>query len=258
MMEFTFDLISDLNIIDQLDWDNQPTSLFCVVAGNISVDRTILLDTLTHLSTHYKQVFYIDGPLDHHWQMADIYASYDNLIDSIKDIKNVVYCHNMICVINETAIISANGWWSFDWDDSFDDEQIQQHFAYTWHHHNMMNFLHYSLSDARYLRAGIEKLQAHEDINEIIVVTNTVPHKKLIEHDTKYSDNVAVNFLGNSMITDCLESDHLGKVSTWCFGNYPHAIDTEIDGVRYVSNPRGLQDQPWTKAVYYPLVIKSP
>ena len=75
MSQLGFDLINDLNIIYDLDWEGQPTSLSCVVAGNISQDRNVLLETLKHLSQCYKTVFYIDGHLDHRGQLMDISGS---------------------------------------------------------------------------------------------------------------------------------------------------------------------------------------
>ena len=45
-MQFSFDLISDLHVEtwDQFDWTHQPTSPYCVVAGDVSQDRKLLAD----------------------------------------------------------------------------------------------------------------------------------------------------------------------------------------------------------------------
>ncbi len=48
-MEFSFDLISDLNIIHSLNWSGQPTSLLCVVAGNLAQVRSVLFESLKNV-----------------------------------------------------------------------------------------------------------------------------------------------------------------------------------------------------------------
>jgi HD superfamily phosphodiesterase len=65
-MDITFDIISDLNLSeeDKFVWEDKVTSLFCIVAGNISHDIKIVQKTLTYLSTLYQGVFYIDGALE--------------------------------------------------------------------------------------------------------------------------------------------------------------------------------------------------
>ena len=50
-MKFAFDLISDLHVEtwDFFDWTGQPTSPYCVVAGDVARDRTQVIDVLTPL-----------------------------------------------------------------------------------------------------------------------------------------------------------------------------------------------------------------
>ena len=54
-MQFSFDLISDISQVSETAWDNQPSSLYCVVAGNISPDRTVLKHTLEKIATYDKR-----------------------------------------------------------------------------------------------------------------------------------------------------------------------------------------------------------
>jgi len=59
-MIFGFDVISDLNLSenDNFDWEGKPTSLYCVLAGNISSDLTVLYKTVNIL-VNYTRVFSI-------------------------------------------------------------------------------------------------------------------------------------------------------------------------------------------------------
>jgi len=62
-----FDLISDLNLSseDDFNWEDKATSLYCVVAGNISSDMGVLLNTLKYLTNFYQGIFYVPGALEY-------------------------------------------------------------------------------------------------------------------------------------------------------------------------------------------------
>ena len=65
-MIYAYDIISDLNLTEEsvFDWEGKPTSLYCIVAGNVSSDIHVLYKTIKHLSTLYQGVFFIDGFLE--------------------------------------------------------------------------------------------------------------------------------------------------------------------------------------------------
>jgi hypothetical protein len=63
-----FDLISDLNLSpeDSFNWEGKATSLYCIIAGNISEDLRTIKQTLLHLSKFYQGIFYTLGSLEYH------------------------------------------------------------------------------------------------------------------------------------------------------------------------------------------------
>ena len=65
-MKIGFDLISDLYLTekDNFNWDNKATSLYCVIAGNISSDSRVIISTLNHLARFYQGIFYVPGQLE--------------------------------------------------------------------------------------------------------------------------------------------------------------------------------------------------
>lgn len=91
-------------------------------------------------------------------------------------------------------------------------------------------------------------------INEIVVVTHTLPRKDLIT----ISNNMQTADLAkmySSNLSRVLEADVNGKITTWCFGHYhDEACDRTIDGIRYISNPRGRPDDS-IFPIYYPKLI---
>lgn len=256
MSQLGFDLISDLNIIYDLDWEGQPTSLSCVVAGNISQDRNVLLETLKHLSQCYKTVFYIDGHLDHRGQLMDISGSYKELKLQISNIENVVYLHDNVAIATDIAVVACNGWWTYDFNPNIDGDQAEQLLKEDWKCNatELANVYALAYSDARYLVTSVEKLQEYEEIKKIVIITNTVPLPQLI-HDTDTRDSVRFNLLGNSLVNQCILADKNNLIDTWAFGHYQNPVDEIINGIRFVSNPRYNTEDAWDRLPYNPKKI---
>jgi len=255
-MQITFDLISDLNIIYDLDWEGQPTSLYCVVAGNISRDRNVLLETLEHLGKQYKTVFYIDGSLDHRDQLSDISESFRELKCQIKKMNNVIFLQDNIAFTDNVAFIACNGWWTYDFDPYIDGDQTELLLKEEWQCNtgDLANVYALAYSDARYMSSSIKKLQEYEEIEKIVIITNTVPVPQLI-HDTLSRESVRFNLLGNSLLRQCKIGDTRGLIDTWCFGHYENPVDEVFDGIRFVSNPRRNLEDAWDKIPYNPKKI---
>ena len=258
-MEVTFDLISDLNIIHSLDWEGQPESLICIVAGNVSEDRVVLTQTLEHLAGQYKHVFYVDGPKDHKWAMDNLPWSFIDIVNTTEPMKNVTYLHNQVCILEGKAIVPVNGWYSLDFNPNFDLEQQYQWMkerGYVNSMNDVMRLMSYAASDVRYLYKTIQKMQEMNNVKEVVIVTATVPDVGFVEHDTSLQDTPMMNLMGNSQLMSCLEADVKNKVSTWMFGTYPHPTDQIKNNIRFVSNPRGIPEDFAKSGIYHPKRIQ--
>jgi hypothetical protein len=259
-MTFSFDLISDLHLEtwdSEFDWSDQATSLYCVVAGDITRDREKLVEILTHLGKKYMGVFYIDGNDEHRYSLDQIGTSYQELELAVSDIKNVVWLHGSCVVINGVAFLGTNGWWTYDFELDMDMEQCIQWNAdrYNISLGSALALREVAVTDAVYFVNSIRKLQTQPDVKSIVLITHTVPASWIIEHDVDLADSWRFNCMGNSYITRCLEEDTMNKISTWCFGHYHKPVDTMRDGVRYISNCRGRGDTEWKQPTYYPKKI---
>jgi hypothetical protein len=113
-----------------------------------------------------------------------------------------------------------------------------------------MNGLAYH--DSTYLANSIHKLQTHTDVKSIIIISHTVPTPKIIQHDLELIDSWRFNSMGNTHLQLALTQDTEHKIKTWCFGHYHRPVDVVMDGIRYVSNPRGRGDTPYSQVAYYP------
>jgi predicted phosphodiesterase len=251
-----FDLISDIHreTWDNFDWEGQPTSQYCIVAGDVARDRTLVLDTLEQLSKVYLGVFYVDGNDEHKNYAEDLTTSYNELAELIAPMENVIYLHDNVVVMNGIAILATNGWWSYDFDPSLDLEQ-----SVTWVQHKdkisqmaAIGINATAYRDAGYLANSVAKLQTYQDVKSIIIVTHTVPTPEIIKHDLQLVDSWRFNSMGNSRIQDAIKEDCENKIKLWCFGHYHRPVDTVIDGIRYVSNPRGRGDTEFSQPAYYP------
>lgn len=260
-MTFAFDLISDLHVEtwNNFDWTNQATSPYCVVAGDVARDRGRLLDALEHLGKCYPGgVFYIDGNDEHKDYFDDLGSSYQALAKDINLIPNVVYMQDHVVIINGVAIIGTNGWWTYDFDPdiNLDDsiQYIQDHFGIT--NATATNMMGVAYNDASYLINSIRKLQTHNDVNSIVVVTHTVPAPWIVSHDPDLANTCRFNGMGNSLISRAIDEDTENKIKTWCFGHYHRPVHQDFAGIEYISNPRGRGNTVWSQIAYYPKRIE--
>lgn len=256
-MQFTFDLISDLHIdtwAETFDWQGKATSAHAVVVGDITRDRSQLVECLTHLGQCYQAVFYVDGNAEHAEFLDDLNASYQDLIFRINAIPNVVYLQDNVVVIDGIAILGTNGWWGYDFDGVTNPESSMQ-----WHaEHDFLdlasinNIRRMSTNDATYMLSSVRRLQTHVDVKKIVIVTHTVPNPKLISHDIDLEGTLKFNTMGNRFMNSVTDVDTEQKVHTWCFGHYHGNVDQYHNGVHYVNNCRGRGDTRWSNWVYHP------
>lgn len=255
-MEFSFDLISDLHVEtwDSFDWTGQATSPYCVVAGDVSQDRRRLTETLKHLGNCYQGVFFIDGNDEHRNNLENIGQSYYELSRYVDKFKNVVFMQDNVVIVNGVAFVACNGWYSFTMNPKikFDETVAWFNSRYGVSHSVAPTIVSMALTDAAYLRNSIRKLQMHQDVKAIVVVTHTVPSPRLVEHDLELEDHYRFNTTGNEHLQIALDEDTEKKIKVWCFGHYHRSIDREVENVRYVNNCRGRGNTPWSQSVYYP------
>jgi len=259
-MQFAFDLISDLHVEtwDKFDWVGQPTAPYCVVAGDVSRDPELVMETLEHLGQQYAGVFYIDGNDEHRYYLEDLGGSYRVLHEAISGIKNVVFMQDNVVIVNGVAILATNGWWTYDFATEFSIEESQEWFQdYAQISNSSANAITgVAYHDAAYIINSVSKLQRQRDVSSIVIVSHTVPAPWIIEHDIDLADNVRFNTMGNLHIQRALDEDTENKVKAWCFGHYHKSVDRDFGGVRYVSNPRGRGDTAWQQNPYFPKRIE--
>lgn len=255
-MNINFDIISDLNLetIKNVDWEHKATSLFCVVAGNVSSNHDVVFDFLEHISNFYRGVFYVDGMLEHEGCGGDYRGSYDSLRDGIEEMEHVFFLHENIVVLDGVTLVGTNGWTSFNFTDESLIESNMELLAHngTYTEEESRKIFKMAVTDQSYIHNSIATSYDIPDVDNLVIVTNCVPRHELIQNDPDYRDTILGDTVGSAGITRSLALDTKKKVSTWIFGRYPHAVDTEMDGIRYISNPASAKDFD----IYYPKIVK--
>lgn len=260
-----FDLISDLHLDlwkeNIKDWRGLGTSLTCVCAGDVSRDLNLTAGFLRHLCDSYEQVIFIDGNHEHFRKYDQIEHTTEKIYDLTKKLKNFTYLSDSSLVINKTAFIGSNGWWTFDFPElSGAANRIDVMEEYCAHDKRTMReaiqIWTQAQEQAEFLSDVVEKLQTNDDIGEIVIVTHTVPRQELAYRPSN-GDMFAWGKIGNSSMINVLDNDVEGKISTWCFGhNHPYEVDQMLDGVRYVCHARGRPDD-CPSGSYYPKLIDT-
>ena len=227
-MEIGFDVISDLNLTSEesFNWEGKATSLYCIVAGNVSEDLRTIHQTLAHLGRFYQGVFYISGSLEEKNTESD--KRNREIAKVCRSIKNVAYLHNHVVIVDGVAIVGVNGWFgNYESVDLISDIRTSS-----------MNY-----EDVTYLQSTIEKLQLHMDVKKIIIASHCVPGEALYfgENPSEIEDLVALQH--------ALISDTESKVCSWVFGSYSKVVDTNIDGINYVNNSYFKRSPYWAKRI---------
>lgn len=225
--EYSVDLISDLNLskTEQFDWTGKPTSLFCIIAGNLSPDKRKIRESLEHLSTMYRGVFYIDGPNEHHTAF-EYEQNVEYITEICKPINNVIYMHNHVVVLNGIAIIAINGWYG-----NLAKQTQEENYKIS----TIQN------EDMAYLSTSIRNLQLHKDAQKIVVVSNSIPADYLLFNQSN-------DFLGiEPALALVMDTDK--KVTHWLYGGTAIMSDMVHNGRRYVNNPKTGNGPYWPKRI---------
>lgn len=221
------DIISDLNLksTDELKWDDKPTSLLCVIAGGLSSDLQVISSTIEKLSTLYKGVFYIEGPIEHR-NILD----YENTIRTISGVcskyNNVVYLHQHVVIFYDVAFVGINGWSTANSTCTTEEHDI---------------LIDQKLHDMAYLSNTLKHLQSNKNVNKIVIVSSCVPDQCFL-----YNDYNSISKFEPAMT---LLYDENNLVKTWLFSGSQIATDVTLSDRRFVNNPRYSKSPYWPKRV---------
>lgn len=257
-----FDLISDLHIDfwpdnKVPDFYGLGTSLNCVVAGDVSQVPTLTRDFLYQLADSYNHVVFVDGNHEHKGNYHQIEANCEWYERELDRKSNITYLWDSTCVIGTTAFVGSNGWWTFDYLEPAMSRFMQmEEFC---QFENLppsvaVDIWDYATENVEFLTEVVGQLSQTKMVENMVMVTHTLPRKDILQFPPTWHP-VWLSKLTNSAMADVLVADTEKKIKAWCFGHHHgHEVDKEIDGIRYVSNPRGRPNDA-CMPVYYPKLI---
>ena len=257
-----FDLISDLHVEQwaanqQMDWSGLGTSLIAVVAGDVSRDLDLTYRTVVDISKHYRHVIYVDGNHEHDGRRG-INERRVEIRDRFSKYRNITYLFRETVILDNTAFIGSNGWYSYNFCEPMMSKQECVHNLV--HHKNKSQDLIFeqwemAMEDADFIRNTVNICSTDVTVKDIVLITHTVPNRQL----AWIPDNDEIYLMGeqgSTYLEDVLRADVNDKVKAWCFGHLHSSQDQLINGIRYVSNPRGIPTHKTAKHIYYPQLIK--
>lgn len=229
-LDLSFDLISDLRLskTEQFDWTGKPTSLFCVIAGGLSDDLAVVQQTLEHLGSMYRGVFYIDNSHEH-LKFSKYQSRVEELTEICKNIPNTIYMHNHVVILHDIAIVSVNGWYG--------EENISKL-------KDLVEINSYKNDDISYLSKTIRNLQMTDEVKKIVVISGCIPNERL-----RYKNN------DDFVLEDKLEPslallmDTGFKVTHWLYGGGGVVSDVTFNHRNYANNPRVSGQPYWAKRI---------
>lgn len=223
MKDIGFDIISDLYLSpdDSFNWEGKATSLYCIIAGNISNDTRTFILTLSHLSKFYQGVFFTTGQYDVSGK-NDIEDYNSKISHAFEKKHNITSLYQNVVIIDGIAIIGVNGWTG-----NINRDEIE--------------YLESKRLDITYLYTSIQKLQKHLDVRKICVVSSCVPGRQL------YFGEEPDSLQSELPLQSALVADTEHKVTDWVFGTYEKEVDTFVEGIHYVNNPYYKKRPYWPK-----------
>ena len=259
---FKFDLVSDLHVEywpAPVDWDALRTNDVVIVAGDVADTMAETVKELERLSKAYKSVLYIDG---NHEFCEKLYhggednSDFDDRVRlAIAHLPNVHFLKDGVFIADGTAIIGRNGHWDYK---ALDGVTVEEGEAAVVSKLRLKPedgalFAKQARQDVDDLKEMVRDLNKDPAIHSILVVTHTMPSKGLVP---KNLPNIPAFFtnLANSEMEEVLAEDVNGKITTWVFGHWHRAKEETLDGVHYISHPRGTPNKH--KPEYKPLPLE--
>lgn len=252
-----FDIVSDLHI-DQ--WSTKyknlypcgeikdipytfgkSTSDYLIVAGDISDSLEESINYLENISEYYKNILFVDGNHEHVCAYPKLFEN-KNISDMIKN-NNIKYLSYEPFQINNTIFVGCCGWWDYN-NSNKDCKNKSLTYFDNWIPHftkedNLKfieNVIEKSIEEFNYLKSILDKYEKNDLIENIVIVTHTVPKKK-------YCNNFTDNDIFGSFLTEYNtkyeELFKYKKISHWIFG-HTHQVWYDINNnIQFICNPRG-------------------
>ena len=233
-------------------------NIILVIAGDISDNFDLSIDYLNNISKYYKKIIFIDGNHEHVMEYPRLIPRYE-MVYKLKKLNNnkLNLLSHKPYIIDRNVFIGVCGWWNYNKGDykackDYFKNWIDLNENETQLFHSNVHIK--SLIDYYYLIEQINKYQYDNNIDNIIIITHTIPHRR-------YCKELLPNGKENKIFIDLLNTNFetiikkkFSKINTWIFGHIHSEYNEVVDGINYISHPRGRVED-YNRTSYKPLEI---
>lgn len=206
-----------------------------IIAGDISDDLDLSIEFLNKISNFYEKILYIDGNHEHINKYPKLYTTEE--IDSKIKNNKINYLRKNHFLHEKTVFLGVSGWWNYC---NMDEKIVEKNKEYfkNWFpgvtDELSLDFINNtnskSIEEFEILKEEVSNYEKDENIENIIIVTHTVPLQIMARKEEIGTDC-------NTNFEKIIENNK--KIKLWIFGHNHSKFDNTINGIRFISNPRG-------------------
>ena len=222
----------------------ETTNKILIIAGDISDNIDLSIKYLDEQSDNYERILFVDGNHEHA-------STFPNLLDintinakiQKLNIDKIVYLLKTHYKIGKTIFIGYCGWWDYDDNNKYSVDSALSYFS-SWIKEIaeskgaslsfINNVMKNSYNQHELLKRHLDYYQNDDTIEDIVIVTHTVPLKELALDE---KGNIETSCQLQSKAESLLEK--YPKLKKWIFGHTHNQLSLVKNGVHFVSNPRG-------------------
>lgn len=216
-----------------LNWNTMNVkSEILVVAGDVCDKLEFTVEYLKTLRKYYKQILFVDGNHEHTYLKPKLYTR-DYIASKFKGVRNIYYLPKEDVVIGKTVFVGVSGWWDYGCADNI--KKCEDYLIENYQNDNVRyakRIITRAKEEADKLNKKIKRYENMEEINDIVVVTHTIPLPK-------FARNLHSEYNSFLKILDLENRSSSSKIKRWVFG---HVHDEYIDkkyGIIMMAHPRG-------------------
>lgn len=224
-----------------------------IIAGDISDDFNMSIEYLKdqlRSNTKYSKVLFVDGNHEHcssYPELKCIFEMAGKTEEANKILQNdkLIFLHDDMYVIDDTAFIGVNGWWDYNRiDPDVIRPSVKNYFKEWRPDMTLLQVIKFidkvaerSILDAEYVRHCISELNEMENIKNIVIISHSVPLREFASQHVLYTE---LNTYFEELATSDLFDN--GKNNYWIFGHTHKFNNKKVGNIQFISNPRGRPD----------------
>lgn len=269
-MTFKFDIISDIHTdlwksgvlgVNFSELQNKGSDLL-IIAGDTSNYLDEVVQVVRNARKIYEHVLFVDGNHEHYMTPNYVQETMKYLRAEGESIGATFLDGENNLLVDRTLFIGVNGWYDFK---IVEPEYTAAQSQRAWlMQSNDPRYVYFgpnvdaadlATKHADFLAVQVAAAQDDDAVERIVVTTHTAPRKEFV---SMIHGNAAWNMLsgayGNAEMSRVRDADVNGKIKFWAFGHTHTRSDKDLEGIRYLNNSRGYENEQATMGTAWRVV----